>query len=53
MIGLTILKELMIIKQANPKCDVYHCWYFLGKISKISNVCLQGFSGFIDDVHKS
>ena len=26
-----LLKGLMLIRQANQKCDVCHCWYFLIK----------------------
>ena len=31
MVELTFLKELILIRQANQKCDICHYWYFLDK----------------------
>ena len=39
-IVLTILKELMLIKQLHQKTDICHYWYFLNYSSKFQpNVC--------------
>ena len=40
LIELTFLKEFMLIKKANQKCDICHFWYFLNKSFKFQpNVC--------------
>ena len=40
MIELTFLKMLMLIRQVNQECSIYHYWYFLGKGFKFQpDVC--------------
>ena len=31
MIELTLLSELMLIKQVHQECDICNYWYFLGR----------------------
>ena len=35
LIELTFLKELMLIRQLNQECDIFHYWYFLNKGAKL------------------
>ena len=40
MLELTYLKELILIRQANQKSDIFHCWHFLDKVFKFQpDVC--------------
>ena len=43
MIKLTFLKELMLIRQVNQECDIFHYCYFLNQGFKFQpNICNRG-----------
>ena len=50
LIELTFLKEMMLIRQLNQECDIFHYWYFLNKGAKLPK-CQQWMSWCIN-VHR-